>query len=417
MRLALFLSGLSGGGAQRRMLALARGFAARGHDVDFVVARGDGPFRAQVTAPVTLVPLASWPARLPVVGSRRPLWVLAAVPALARYLRRRRPDVLLSTSNAANLAALSLRALSRAPVPVVASVNIHLSAATAGMAPPWRFVTRLLMGRLYASADALVAISRGVTADLAALGVPAERIATIHNPLDIEAAQRQAATPPKLPWPQSDGTPIILAVGKLKPQKDFPTLLRAFARVRAERPARLAILGEGEERERLRALARDLGVAGELVMPGFVANPFAWMARASVFVLSSAWEGLSNALLEALACGCPVVSTDCPSGPREILLDGAYGPLVPPGDDGALAAAIVRVLRAPPERDRLRARAATFSIDSAADRYLDVLLRVTPGMLPGQGLSAPGSDSGRYAAPVATGPGKKIHRPAQGGPP
>jgi len=145
--------------------------------------------------------------------------------------------------------------------------------------------------------------------------------------------------------------------------------------VRAVRPARLLILGEGKKRTTLEALARKLGVASDVGLPGFVDNPFAYMARAAVFVLSSAWEGFGNVVAEALACGCPVVSTDCPSGPAEILDGGAYGPLVPVGDDAALAKAILSVLETPPDPERLRARAALFSVDRVADQYLEVLCR------------------------------------------
>jgi glycosyltransferase involved in cell wall biosynthesis len=169
----------------------------------------------------------------------------------------------------------------------------------------------------------------------------------------------------------------VLAVGKLKRQKDYPTLVRAFARVRAHREARLVILGEGEERARIERFVKSLGIEADVYLPGFVENPFAWMARVSVFVLASAWEGLSNVLLEALACGCTIVSTDCPSGPREILADGAFGHLVPVGDDAALAAAIAAALSAPAQRERSVARAAEFGFDAAVERYLAVLHRVS----------------------------------------
>jgi glycosyltransferase involved in cell wall biosynthesis len=147
------------------------------------------------------------------------------------------------------------------------------------------------------------------------------------------------------------------------------------------------ILGEGEQRGSLTRLARDLDVAGDVDLPGFVTNPYAWMARASVFVLASAWEGFSNALVEALAVGCPAVSTDCPSGPREILDHGAYGPLVPVGDDRALAAAILKTLDAPREPAFLQARAAAFSVDAAVERYLGVLRALCPrtALCPAQG--------------------------------
>jgi len=166
----------------------------------------------------------------------------------------------------------------------------------------------------------------------------------------------------------------VLGVGKLKPQKGFDVLLRAFARVRAARPARLVILGEGPQRRALEQLARELGLsADDVALPGFVANPYAWMARSAVFALSSRWEGLPNALIEALACGCAVVSSDCPSGPAEILENGRLGPLVPVDDAAALAAAIERAL-APSDPAPRRARARDYAIERVAPRYLAALL-------------------------------------------
>ncbi|MGE0681501.1 MAG: glycosyltransferase [Candidatus Binatia bacterium] len=178
------------------------------------------------------------------------------------------------------------------------------------------------------------------------------------------------------PWFTPSSPPVILSVGRLAKQKDFPTLLRAFARVRATRRARLMILGEGRKRKHLECLIKTLGIADDVALPGFVLNPFPYMARAAVFVLSSAWEGLPGALVEAMACGCPVVSTNCPSGPAEILDEGTYGPLVPVGDETALARAILTVLGSSITTEKLRARAFQFSIDRVADRYLEILFGV-----------------------------------------
>ena len=378
--LALFLSGLSGGGAQRRMLTLAREFARRGHRVDVVVPSPEGPFRAEIAPPVRLVALNAGGFRFPGPSRARGPKVMASTPALAGYLRRERPDVVLSTSNPANLAALWARALARTHTPVVVSVNVHLGEATGTRQKAWGPVLRGLLRRFYPSADGIIAISDGVAADFARrIDVPIERITTIHNPIAVEELQARADETLDHPWLAAGSPPVLLAVGKLKIQKDLATLLRAFARIRAQREARLVILGEGEERGSLERLARDLGIAADVVLPGFTYNPFAWMGRASVFVLSSAWEGFSNALSEALACGCPVVSTDCPSGPAEILDGGRYGPLVPVADDRALAAAVQAVLDSPPPADRQRARAAEFSVDAAVDRYLEVLLRTARG--------------------------------------
>ena len=204
--------------------------------------------------------------------------------------------------------------------------------------------------------------------------LPRERITTVYNGVDLRRLDELAASPVADPWFESDAPAVLMAVGRLAPQKDFRNLLEAFARVRSRRGVRLVILGEGPERARLESLAADLGIAADVKMPGAVLNPFAYMARASLFVLSSAWEGFGNVLVEALACGCPIVSTDCPSGPREILDGGAFGPLVPVGDDEALADGIIHALALPADRGRLRERAQIFSVHAAVDRYLEVLL-------------------------------------------
>jgi glycosyltransferase involved in cell wall biosynthesis len=195
----------------------------------------------------------------------------------------------------------------------------------------------------------------------------------IHNPIvspRIDTLARQG--PPHL-WVAGGGPPSILGIGRLVPQKDFATLLRAFALVRAHRPARLVVLGEGPERDRLMLLSRELGIENDLLLPGFVTNPFAWLEGASLFVLSSAWEGLPTALVEALACGTPVVATDCPHGPRDVLEDGDLGPLVPVGDSGKMADAMRRVLDAPTCRSRLLERAAAFNEDRAVEAYRQIL--------------------------------------------
>jgi glycosyltransferase involved in cell wall biosynthesis len=247
---------------------------------------------------------------------------------------------------------------------------------------------------VYPWADAVIAVSDGVADHIARLtGMPRERITTIYNPVVTTELLEKARKPVDHPWLAPGQPPVVLGVGKLKIQKSFRTLIRAFARVRAARPARLVILGEGARRRALEALVDELGLREDVALPGYVANPWAWMARAAVFALSSRWEGLPGALIEAMACGCPVVSTDCPSGPAEILQGGAYGPLVPVGDAGALADAILALLEAPPDRARLRARAAMFCVDPAVDRYLAVLL----------GPLATGRDEASFTTRVAAG--------------
>ncbi|HYP53040.1 MAG TPA: glycosyltransferase, partial [Pyrinomonadaceae bacterium] len=171
-----------------------------------------------------------------------------------------------------------------------------------------------------------------------------------------------------------DGARVLLAVGRLTEQTDFPMLLRAFRMLRDRRSdARLMIAGEGEGRARLEALIGELNLTDDVALPGFVTNPYALMSRAAAFVLSSRWEGLPTVLIEALACGCPVVATDCPSGPREILNGGDYGALVPVGDAAALCDAMSRVLEARPRAALLKEHAARYSVERAAGRYLELL--------------------------------------------
>jgi glycosyltransferase involved in cell wall biosynthesis len=221
----------------------------------------------------------------------------------------------------------------------------------------------------------VIAISDGVAEDVAATAhLPRGKIQTIYNPVVAPDLMTRARAAVQHPWLAPGAWPVVLGVGRLKPAKDFATLIRAFARVRRERGAHLVILGEGEERPALEALARELGVDADVDLPGFVENPQAWMSRASLLALSSRWEGLANVLIEALACGCPVVSTDCPGGPGEVLDRGAFGRLVPVGDHAALADAIRAMLDEPVDRARLRARGASFSIASSARAYLAAML-------------------------------------------
>jgi len=226
-------------------------------------------------------------------------------------------------------------------------------------------------------ADAVIAVSHDVAEDIVRhTGLDRNQITTIYNPTVTPDLAEKAKLYVDHPWLTPGSPPVILGAGRLSPQKDFQTLIKAFARIRAVHPARLIILGEGKKRNQLQALAQSLGVGDDVALPGFVENPFAWMTRSSIFVLSSAWEGLPGVLIEALACGCPTVSTDCPGGAAEILANGLYGMLVPVGDDKALAEAILATLDTPPAPELLRKRAAQFSIEKAVNQYLEVLTTV-----------------------------------------
>ena len=229
--------------------------------------------------------------------------------------------------------------------------------------------------RSFPHMDAAVGVSLGVSSELDAIsGLPRDRIHTVYNPVVVPDVIRKARLTPEHPWFNEPGPPVLVSIGRLHKQKDFHTLLVAFSRLLAWRPARLIVLGKGPQLSELRSTAHRLQISDHVDFFGFVENPYAYLARARLFVLSSRHEGLSVALIEAMACGCPVVSTDCPFGPDEILEGGRWGELVPVGDPAALAEAMARALDVPPQRDTLRERAGLFSLERAVSRYEELLL-------------------------------------------
>ena len=360
-RIALFSPSLAGGGAERVMVNLAREFVRRGLLVDLVLAKAEGAYLAQVPSGARVVDL----------GARR---VATAIPGLARYLRRERPVVLLSAQDHANLAALLARRFGQVSTRLVASVQVNLSRAWENSSDARDRPMRMLINRIYPWADGIIAVSQGVAEDLCR-HVPAirGRLVVIYNPVVEPNLYALAEAPLTNLWFSPNEPPVILGVGRLVAQKDFPTLIQAFARVRATREARLVILGEGQDRQKLESLIRELGLAADILLPGFVDNPMAYFARAAVFALSSIFEGFGNVLVEAMAVGTPVVSTDCPSGPAEIIDNGRYGRLVPVGDGKALASAIGATLDGPNDTEAITRRAGHFSLEKIADQYLDVL--------------------------------------------
>lgn len=361
-RIALFFPSLQYGGVQRFMLNLAQGLQAQHHPVDFVLVQAAGPMLKQVPPGARVIDLGAASAA-------------RAIPALARYLKNEKPGALLAAQTHINVAAVIARRLAGAPTRIVVSERSNLSAAVQNSDKAADRLRPLMVKLFYPLADGITANSAELAADLAKrTGISPAKIRVIYNPVDAGRIQEQARGAVSHPWLAAGQPPVLAAVGRLVAQKDFATLLRAFARARAQREMRLLVLGEGAERGRLEALARELGIAGDTAMPGAVENPFAWVARAAVFVLSSCCEGFPNVLLEALACGAPVVSTACPSGPSEILEGGRYGKLAPVGDAAALAEAILTTLDDPLPAATLRARAAEFSVERAAKAYLEALL-------------------------------------------
>lgn len=345
------------------MVTLANAFAMRGFNVDLILATAIGPYLKHVSSTVRVVDLKA--------GR-----VIKALLPLARYLRRERPTALLSAMGHANVVALLARNLARVPVRVVVSERGLISGERAIAKGAAALLSFRLIPMLYSGADAICTVSKAASYDLAAFAsLPLQRVHTLYNPFDLARIEQWAAEPLDHPWFQPGQPPVVLAIGRLNEAKDFPVLIRAFARLRQQRMARLVILGEGELRPALEAQLAQLGLGVDAVqLPGFVANPYAWLARCSLFALSSRREGLPGALIEAMACGVPVVSTDCLSGPDEILEGGRWGRLVPVGDADALAQAMADTLDLPcTELPNVRQRAADFDQDRAVDAYLRIL--------------------------------------------
>jgi len=360
-KVALFLPSLRGGGAERVMVNLARGFSEKGLDVDLVLAKAEGPYLSQVPPEVRVIDLHS---------DR----VLASLPHLVRYLLRERPQALLSTLDHANIVALWARKLARVPNRLVVRVANNLSQSASNASSARERLMPRLIHKFYPWADAVVAVSQGVADDLVkTAGLSRERIQVIYNPVVTPDLLEKAKEPLNHAWFAPGEIPVILSVGRLTKAKDYSTLIRAFAQVQREYPARLMILGEGEERPKLETLIRELDLEEDVSLPGFVDNPYAYMARSAVFVLSSVWEGLPNVLIEAMAIGTPVVSTDCPSGPAEILEGGEWGRLVPIGDVEKMTTAIIATLNDPNHPD-VSKRAQHFGVEKSVKAYLEVLL-------------------------------------------
>lgn len=362
MHIAIYLPSLRGGGAERAMATLANGFADRGLKVDLVLAQAEGPYLSEVSPGVRVVNLQS--------GR-----VLPSLPGLVRYLRRERPQAVLSALNHANVIAVVARMLAGVPVRLVVSERNNVSLSGSSSKNLRSRVVPHMMRWAYRKADGVTAVSGGVADDLAnAINLPRDRISVIFNPVVTPELIEKSRMPLEHPWLGEGKPPVILGVGRLTPQKDFSTLIHAFAQVRTVRDCRLVILGEGELRAELEQLVASLGVQDSVQLPGFADNPFAWMSRVRLFVLSSRWEGLPNVLIQAMACGTAVVSTDCPSGPDEILEGGKWGRLVPVGDEEALAEAMVTLLGMPENQlSDVRQRAGGFRPELAVDAYLKIL--------------------------------------------
>ena len=358
VKIAFFLPHLAGGGAERVAINLAEEYRKRGVDVDFVLAQLEGSFADKLPQGARVIDLKA---------SR----VLLALPGLVSYLRNEKPVAMFSAPNHTHIILLLAKMMSGSSVRAILHVGNNVSTV---QQKSWKLQEKFypfLVWLLQRYANIFIAASKGVAHDLERVThVPAGKIIVVYNPVYRAEMEELMQCPVDHPWFDERQPPVILAVGRLVEQKDYPTLLRAFAGLHSQRPAHLVILGEGKLLPELKALAATLNIAKDVDFVGFDPNPYRYMARCAAFVLSSAWEGFSNVVAEALACGAQVVSTDCHSGPAEILSGGRYGRLVPVRDSAALANAMVEALDHPLPRESLRQRGRYFSASMAAEQYL-----------------------------------------------
>lgn len=372
-RLAFYIHSMRGGGAERVSALVASGFAARGYDIDLVLNRAEGPHLAFVTQDVRVVPLDCSTA--------------AASAPLTRYLREAKPSCLIAALQHNNLNATIAARLTGIPfaVTVHGVMSVHrYNLRTSGVVGT---IAQAASPLIYRMADAIGVVSEAVRRDIAYSARRPDKFHVLHNPVDTDhfspRARDDDAVLTRLP--NDDGSPIVLGVGRFDRAKNLPLLIEALARV--QEPARLVLLGEGVERSRLEALARSLGIADRVHMPGFVIDPAAWYRRAAVHAVASDCEGFGNTIIEALATGTGVVMADCAGAPPELLGYGRYGTIVPAGDKGAMAAALTEAIRHKPDPAPLIARARDFSLEACLNRY-EAMVEATRGVNSADSLRA-----------------------------
>lgn len=375
--LAFYVPSLTVGGAERVTVTIANGLAEQGYNVDLLVSFSEGAFKKEVCDAVRLIDLET--PSIPGIG------IGAAVPALRRYIKTESPSMIFSQMTYANDICLVAHGLAGSDAVAVPTIHNTLGVQEA---PKEKFV-EWLAGQLSSRADQFVAVSEGAAESIVEhVGVAPEDVTVLHNPIPVEEIRMQSREPIDHKWLDVPEYEVVLGVGRLEPQKNFSLFLEAFRRVHEARPqTRAIIVGQGSERDELEQLTRDLGISEKVSFAGYVDNPYGYMAGASVLAMSSVHEGLPTVLIEALACGCPVVSTDCPSGPYEILEGGEIGPLVPVGDDIALADAICATLEQPPETGRLVDRARDFAPEAVLQDYEEFVRAHLPNEPPSNSVT------------------------------
>lgn len=361
MKITFFLQNLAGGGAQCSVVNLANQYVEQGIHVDMVLAQESGSYLTSLDEKINLV----------VLGKSK---TFLAIWALRRYLITTQPTTIMASITNANIALVMAKWLLPKSLKTRICLNQvnHLTySATKGEKLSWANKIKLkLIAFAYSFADTVISMSRGVENDMLSYGfIQKQNSCFIYNP--VVTPKMSVLAKEEIP---SFNKPTFIAVGRLTKQKNFKLLINAFAKVKKQLDAQLVILGEGELRTELEQQINHLGLIHLVSLPGFVKNPFAYMKQANVFVLSSLWEGFGNVVAESLAVGTNVVSTDCPSGPAEILDNGKYGFLVPVNDTNALSSAMLKAYQNPFDSEILKNRGQDFAVETIAEQYKKKLL-------------------------------------------
>jgi glycosyltransferase involved in cell wall biosynthesis len=359
--IAVFVATSGHSGVDRLVRHLVPAIARRNYVVDVLKVRKHGPHFDDIPHSVNIVDMGA-------------SHVYSSIPAVIRYLKDIHPVAVLSDKDRVNRTALLAKCLAHVRTRLILSSGTTISIDLASRGAFERRLQRFSMKYLYPYADNVIVTSKGVADDMAAYtGLSRDRIEVVPCPVIPEALFHRQLPPPEHPWFFPGEPPVILGAGELCERKDFGTLIKAFAKVRENRKCRLIILGKGKQEEALIKLAHALRVGNDVDLAGFKVDIYSYMAHASLFAFTSRWEGLGFVLIEALAVGTPVVSTDCPSGPREILADGRYGPLVPVGDAESLAQAIKKTLERPLPPELLQEAARPYEIERSTSSYLQAM--------------------------------------------
>ncbi len=365
-KITIFIQNLDGGGAEKVIVNLIKSFIKRNIEIDLILAKAEGVLIKELPTKVRIINLNK--------NS-----ILYSIPDLIKYIKNEKPEVILSTLDHVNVATIIARKLSKIDSKLILRLSSTITADIKNNTFIKRIILPHLIKILYPLADRIIAISKETYNDLQKIvKINPQKVKIIYNPIDISEISSKANEEVSHPWFNKGEPPVIISAGRLNKAKDYPTLLKAFSIVHKKLPSRLMILGKGEEENNLKKLAYKLRIEKDFYLKGFEENPFKYMKRASVFVLSSKWEGLPNVLIEALALKIPIVSTNCKSGPSEILENGKWGRLVEVGDYHAMAEAIIETLNSKRKIDQneLNEYLKIFDINNVSENYIRTIQEI-----------------------------------------